>query len=105
MNRETLAALKGSIKKWEKIVAGTECDRGQYNCPLCALFFWAKCRGCPVDDKSNDGCAGTPYDQWIDLFQVTDFRDGKVLANNADRKAAAKRELEFLKGLLPKESL
>ena len=38
MNRKTLTALKGSIKKWEKIVAGTGSDNGYQNCPLCALF-------------------------------------------------------------------
>lgn len=39
MNSRTLKALKGSIRKWERICNGTGEDRGPRNCPLCELFF------------------------------------------------------------------
>jgi hypothetical protein len=38
MDNQTLAALKGSIRKWENIAAGTGVDKGVFNCPLCKLF-------------------------------------------------------------------
>jgi len=37
MDIETLKALKGSIKKWERIVEGTGVDEGADNCPLCEI--------------------------------------------------------------------
>lgn len=37
MNKETLIALKGSIKKWEDIVGGIGYDDGADNCPLCLV--------------------------------------------------------------------
>jgi len=47
MDAKTLKALKGSIKKWEKIIAGTGVDKGGDNCPLCKACGW-NCRDCPV---------------------------------------------------------
>jgi len=38
MDEKTLAALRGSISKWEGIVAGTMQDSGASNCPLCKKF-------------------------------------------------------------------
>lgn len=97
MNRETLAALKGSIKKWEAIVKKEEMDDGPHNCPLCALFFWKEdmCVGCPVMEKTGvDGCGNTPYDEWSreNFAEVIDKESLKL----------AKAELAFLKRLLPK---
>src|SRR5947209_6256825 len=48
MEAATLQALKGSIAKWEKIVAGTGADGGRADCPLCSLFYEYDCAGCPV---------------------------------------------------------
>ena len=39
MNSKTLEALKGSIKKWQRIVSGTARDEGAINCPLCWKFL------------------------------------------------------------------
>ncbi len=66
MNAETLKALKGSIKKWERIVRSTRSrDRGDENCPLCQEFD-ALCTGCPVATKTGYiGCHETPYQEWI----------------------------------------
>jgi hypothetical protein len=62
MNAQTLKALKGSIRKWRGIVAGTIKDKGSENCPLCKVFLDRGCEGCPVNQAENrEGCCGTPY--------------------------------------------
>ena len=103
MDAETLEALKGSIAKWEAIVAGTMEDEGVDNCPLCQRFHACFrtlpgecCQGCPVDAFSGRGCAKTPYVDW------GQFGVDKVSTD--EHRAAAQAELDFLKSLLPKES-
>lgn len=66
MDERTLAALQGSIAKWEKIVAGTGADMRDENCPLCALFNTGEdCLGCPVAEKvGRNWGTGTPYMAW-----------------------------------------
>jgi hypothetical protein len=93
MNATTLKALKGSIKKWEGIVAGKVKDEGPDNCPLCKLFYAINCRGCPVSKATRlKWCDGSPYsDLW---------NGGK--ATTKPQIAAAKAEVKFLKSLLPK---
>ena len=95
MNRKTLTALKGSIRKWEKIVAGTGQNEGPNNCPLCALFFHNDCRGCPVYEKTGMvGCLDTPY---------TEYARQEVISGDPEKAIKqAERELAFLKRLLPK---
>lgn len=99
MNAKTLKALKGSIAKWQAIVAGTGEDHGPDNCPLCQLFNdlpHGGCGGCPVAERTGlDGCAGTPYQAWDDLFGVK--------ADTPELKKAARAELAFLKSLLPRK--
>lgn len=88
-----LEALKGSIGKWERIVAGTGSDEGIHNCPLCQKFYVycessydIDCAGCPVAKKVGvSGCVDTPYREWTASRDLAD----------------AKRMLEFLKSLLP----
>lgn len=95
MDERTLAALKGSIAKWEAIVAGTGQDEGAANCPLCALFSHfvnpeaqRGCKGCPVQEETGlSGCDGSPYEE------CDEDRD--------DFKEMAAAELAFLKSLLP----
>lgn len=104
MAPETLEALKGSIAKWEGIVAGTEKDLGPDNCALCQIFLMAhpdSCDACPVGMASGStGCSRTPYeDQWTPLFPDRQSYGGK--ANTPLRKQAAQAELDFLKSLLP----
>ena len=101
MNPKTLKALKGSIKKWEGIVAGDVIDEGYKNCPLCQLFSqrneMLSCEGCPVSEKTGvDACQKSPYEEW-------DKAEGQFhTADNPKRLRAAKAELRFLKRLLPK---
>lgn len=97
MDERTLTALKGSIAKWEDIVAGVIADDGANNCPLCRLFHWQyggkgaaeRCDGCPVKAATgNPACVGSPYDDYEE---------------NGERIEDAEAELEFLRGLLPAE--
>ena len=95
MDGVTLIALKESIEKWEKRAAGAHnLPLGTAACPLCRLFHadyqtdTASCEGCPVFEKTRGPfCIATPY---------LDYADNPTDAN-------AKRELEFLKSLLPAE--
>lgn len=105
MEPETLEALKGSIKKWEAIVAGPEPshDIGPNACPLCAKFNWVVnldvpqgCRGCPVQESTgNYGCIGTPYQ---------DYEDAEGDDDPERMFLHAQREVDFLKSLLPQAS-
>ena len=93
MDAKTLEAMRGSIRKWERIVEGTGEDEGANNCPLCHLFHsdFRKddenmCKGCPVAESVGvSGCLSTPYFLYIDC----------------ETKENAQRELDFLISLLP----
>ena len=111
MNPETRKALKGSIKKWEKIVKSTKAvDKGDENCPLCSLFFdKINCGDCPVKISTGQGCcSGTPYDAWNKHHRINHFTHGRYdfsrHPNCPDCLRLAKEELEFLRGLLPKKN-
>lgn len=96
MDERTLTALRGSIEKWRKIVAGTGKDLGCDDCPLCGLFLGNRdgsldCTGCPVRGATaNDGCHGLPY---MTMWMGAD--------DEREQKIAARAELDFLIGLLP----
>ena len=107
MNAETLAALRGSIAKWQAIVDSTAAkDRGAANCPLCTLFCRGHhhCKRCPVKARTGQlGCGESPYDDWID-HQTAEHMD--ILRRTRQPGCAeclrlAKAELAFLESLLP----
>lgn len=102
MNQATLRALKGSIKKWKRIVDKAGQDLGGDNCPLCEISN-AYCDNCPVYKKTGKyDCGETPYIKWI-------IHHREVHANSKSPhtiqckicKRHAKAEVEFLKSLLP----
>ena len=101
MNSKTLKALKQSIKHWERLVAGEPGEEmGRHTCALCKLFRPYKptlnCLGCPVAVKTGKpGCQSTPYDVAANAF-VFQGKHSKTF------NRAAKKELAFLKSLLPK---
>ena len=107
MTAATLRALKGSIRKWEKIEAGTGVDRGPDNCQLCKLFWKlpSYCASCPVMEKTEQGtCCGSPYDAWIRHYwdeHEDDHKTIKVYCPTCRKLAHA--EVVFLKSLLPKK--
>ncbi len=105
MDERTLKALKGSIRKWERIIAGTGTDDGVANCPLCLLFHdthddGVMCEGCPVREKTGrDGCSDTPYDDWYD--NKVALHEDERTELDAKQTRIANAELAFLKSLLP----
>jgi len=100
MNNKTLEALRGSIAKWEGIIAGTVEDLGDTNCPLCQMFNnddseWP-CRGCPVKKITGATyCKGSPY---VSFAKVKHHG-----SKNDEYREAAQAELDFLKSLLPQD--
>lgn len=106
MDAYTLSALRGSIRKWEKIVAGTEGDAGWKNCPLCLRFGKDCCLDgelCPVFAATNiHFCDDTPYDDWLDhVADKHNFNLVPFMAECPACTALAQAEADFLKGLTP----
>jgi hypothetical protein len=107
MDERTLEALKGSIAKWEAIVAGTGLDGASDNCPLCHIFHPdfsnVECDGCPVYERTdNRYCGNTPYVEWV----KAGGRKGVTVSALGDAgKLAAQAELDFLRSLLPAEAV
>lgn len=98
MPKRTLKALKGSIAKWEAIVAGTGEDNGSDNCPLCDAFIDRFCEGCPVKQKTGlSFCGGSPYGEFSRHSAVL----GTNRATTPELVALAQAELDFLRSLLP----
>lgn len=98
MTARARKALKGSIRKWERIVAGTGIDKGGDNCPLCTQFANEKngwgCIGCPIAEHTGaSDCARTPYSDWSMSLGYMNTAD------TPERKKHAKRMLAFLKRL------
>ena len=109
MNKRTLTALRGSIKKWEAIVEGNGAERGTYNCPLCKVFHKGDCKGCPVVIETGLlACDGTPYEDWAHFIDCYHLRTINKMPPEYRTKARklAQAELDFLRSLLPgKEKL
>lgn len=109
MSPETLEALRGSIAKWEGIVAGTVQDEGPANCPLCIRFNRTvnervNCSGCPVRDRTEQhGCTGSPYDDFENYMGLVE--EGEEELDEARKKDLAQEELDFLKSLLPTDAI
>ena len=96
MNKETLKALKGSIEKWEAIVAGTGVDSGTINCPLCKFFCApTHCSNCPTNCTDN-----TPFRKWDNHHKYHSDKLAKYIHCPTCKKLA-QAELEHLKSLLP----
>src|SRR4030065_20519 len=75
-------ALRGSIRKWERIVSGKAVNNGSADCPCCLTWLEPSgCDGCPIKEYSGeDLCRGTPY-------------------ANGKNETRPQRELKFLKKL------
>jgi hypothetical protein len=101
MDAETLKALKASIAKWERNAAAKKPEDflvRASDCPLCDLFYERDlCVGCPVAAATGkSACSGTPYHSahsaWLS------WQHGGRSA-----RSHARKEVEFLKSLLPAE--
>lgn len=100
MDSNTLQALQESIIKWEKNYANPlQAKISSKDCPLCQMFNAPgrnnPCKGCPINDVTNDGCYNTPYEEFYYEFTYS--------PTESNLKMLAHKELEFLKSLLPKE--
>lgn len=119
MDNRTLTALRGSIQKWNDILAGTGHDKGCDNCPLCKEFAdktdgesdedGIECAGCPVRERTGKpGCENSPYTKWARVTFYQDLDDDRCVRLPLDGKiedaiAAAREERDFLVSLLPEE--
>jgi len=105
MDKKTLKALKGSIKKWDRIANKDGADEAENNCPLCKLFLRDDCLGCPVRKrKRRKNCEGTPYRKWVEHHGGDDRYIPHWRASVGDSLTAYKiaiAEKEFLESLLP----
>ncbi len=111
MKKDTLKALRSSIKKWEKIANGTGEDDGSGNCELCKRFEAGTCEFdeeiCPVREAvESGGCRKTPFVTWQNHQEkahgITDFPH-RVQENCKRCVEIARKEVNFLKSLLPVE--
>lgn len=103
MKPKTLKALKKSIEHWTRLVNGKRAPNevtGPEHCALCSLFLDKDkdgnfCTGCPVKAKTGyDTCFGTPY--------AAAERTGNDFGFDSPQfRRAARKELNFLKSLLP----
>ena len=104
MHPATLRALRASIAKWETRAEGKRPKNP--DCNLCGRFDRInnikRCKlrsgeKCPVFVKTgHTGCINTPFSDYIRL------RDAEVPQSNAHLMSVAKREVRFLRSLLPK---
>lgn len=100
MEKHVRKALKGSIRKWKRIVKGVETDAGGENCPLCIEIG---CSDCPVAIHANNThCRGTPYEAWVhgSYRLSTNTQGGYDFNKNTKALRLAQAELDFLKSLL-----
>lgn len=105
MDDRTLSALKASIAHWEEVAEATHPANmyiGPSACALCTAF--PSCVGCPVFAVTwEKRCKKTPY------YEVVEARErwhtmGFIVARQKlreDFRAAAQKELDFLRSLLP----
>lgn len=102
MDKRTAKALEASIAHWERNVAAETPDGAGVSgadCALCAEFrnkSENQCGGCPVRDKTGlICCLDTPYASAVSRF-VSWIDDPSL---RSAWRAAAQRELDFLKSL------
>lgn len=111
MDEQTHKALIASIEKWERNAEAETPEEyliGTRDCALCALFWKGDCAGCPVSEASGElYCNGTPYleadhaeKMWVQALNVP-FDEAAITHRRNAAHAAARKEVDFLKSLLP----
>lgn len=105
MDTQTREALEGSIRKWERIAAGQDIDKGSANCPLCQIFNTNgnNCAGCPVAIHTGMAhCRNTPY-VTFKLWETSnlEYRETLDPERHSNGIALAQKELDFLRSLRP----
>ncbi|MDJ0781082.1 MAG: hypothetical protein QNJ22_03880 [Desulfosarcinaceae bacterium] len=62
---DALSIMKASVRKWDRIVAGSGSDGGVLDCPPCRIYYALVCTGCPIAAFTGRRfCKGTPYGAW-----------------------------------------
>jgi hypothetical protein len=109
MNPKTLKALKSSIAHWTRLATG-KARKGEdiftTHCALCRRFYTKAsiergepCMSCPVSNKTGlSYCKGSP---WVEASRA--LADAYYIYKAPRFLAAARRELAFLKTLLPRK--
>lgn len=109
MDKTTREAHEGSVRKWDRILAGEGKDERNRNCPLCKLFPYrcenSKGEKCPVYQKTGfTNCNKTPYREWLahhNEHHYTFIHCHKIECPTCGQ--LADNEVKFLKSFLPKE--
>ena len=107
MTKETLTALRLSIHHWKRNVKAVTVGQSRttrLDCALCVLYFdEVNCGLCPIANDGHEfyscGCSGTPY---TDASMARDdWSDCSSTSNRTAFRKAARKEVKYLKGLLP----
>ena len=105
-----MTPLEESIEHWERLVSGNRLPNesiGTNDCALCKAYLHKSltknCVGCPVSKITGKTyCENTPYDLVMKIKNEMSVRSYSDFLDTKEFKEAAKKELEFLKSLLPK---
>jgi len=105
-----MTPLEESIEHWERLVSGNRLPNeniGINDCALCRAYLYNSsvkaCVGCPVSETTGKThCENTPYNLVMKIKAEMFFIPYSVFLDTKEFKEAAKKELEFLKSLLPK---
>lgn len=91
-----MTALDESIAHWERLATGNREEGENPSASHCALCRnHNRCEGCPVNEATgNHGCSLTPY------FDAN-FACLEHGLDSPEFRAAAQKELDFLKSLRP----
>lgn len=97
LDQKTLDALDKSIQHWQNYADGKgekECYPVVSNCALCAIFYDADCRGCPIKETTGVfRCANSPYREAIENLRENQGQHDYL---RPEFLLAAKKELDFL---------
>ena len=100
MTKQTLTALRKSIKHWERMRDDPECNEipGPDDCALCQLFYDDWCNGCPVYVATGTrSCDTTPFRRASEVW----WHRKRDTTGKTDWQAAANEMIAYLRGLLP----
>lgn len=110
LDAEQRAALVECIEAWELKRDGLLPVDGTNTCPLCWRYVKPPepCEGCPVMQETGQfGCVGSPYNaaeqaalRSDPIAMYADPDECAPVVCNSRAKAAATRELNFLRGIL-----
>ena len=105
MTEKALTALQSSIEHWEHLSSGDRFANEEPTakfCALCKAFSQNHCNGCPVKIRTKQRfCDGSPFEDamYAGINNAGEYRKKKL--DSPKFKEAAKKELDFLRSLLP----